>query len=1078
MPLDSESMMVTPRECPSTKLLSSYVRGTLSDKEAETVAEHVETCVECEATVEKLEIEGDAILRAVRNLAPADSELASPECREALARAEAAGSVAFPESRDLEVPGDPALELPFRLGEYELLAKLGQGGMGAVYRARHIKLGKTVALKILTRDRVARPQAIARFEREMKAIGRLEHPNIVQALDAREIDGMHFLVMQCVEGKDVAQLADCCGPLGIADACEVIRQAAVGLQYAHERGLIHRDIKPSNLILTSAGQLKILDFGLALLGEDDGEGEGQNDATAIDDGGTLTGEGQAMGTADYVAPEQVTDGHQVDHRVDIYSLGCTLYRLLGGRPPFFGPSYRTSSAKMAAHAHDKPPSIREFRPDVPKDLAALLHRMLAKNPSERLEAADVAAKLEPYAQTANLSSLLRRKATDENGSSATLALSSGDGRRISWKRGLLPAALGGTALLLLGGIITIATDRGILEIETSDDDAKVTISRDGREVAICDPRTDKTISLWSGQYELTLADGVKELVLSADHFAIRRGEKVIVKVASVVPSKKISRDRRAAERVLTLGGRITLSASPSAPAQEFGKVEDLPQEPIHLRSVNAASCSLADADAKLLEGCSTVEEIDFGRTGVSDAGVLCLPLGSLRRLALCATKVGIASLQYLGGATRLEHLDLWGCGEVEDNAMVHVAGLHQLQDLCLDGTRVTDAGVATIASLPALRELHVCSMGITDAGILQLKASASLRSLYIGCNAQIDDISLDRIGTLTNLELLMICRTRVTDAGLKHLQRLSRLEHLDLNYNQITDAGLAHLGVLRKLQVLKVQGTSVSDVGVGAIRSALPGCRVEVDDTIHPQAGVSAKTHEAAKTPEGESGSSVSRVEETQTPGPSSQTPQDSVSAWPAVLEQDLAAIQGTWVAEYRDRSGRVVKQMLKRVYGTKERVTRWNGEGQVISDGENDFVLELDGSRRVFQTIKNGELGLRYGYRVDGNHFVELAANYTLTWTRIPATSKTVVEIGSSVHGEPAVNVTAWVNGAAQVNDLSLGSSRGHRLDVAYGDRVRLRVRWKEQEEETSFTVAHKPERVQIAVSANKLELVHSFPH
>ena len=165
----------------------------------------------------------------------------------------------------------------------------------------------------------------------MKAVGKLVHPNIVHAYDAGEEAGIHFLVMEYVDGVDVTRIQKRCGQLAVADACEIVRQAAIGLQHAHENRMVHRDIKPSNLLATKDGVVKVLDLGLALLHE--------GDAAAARD---LTNTGQVMGTLDYMAPEQADDTHAVDIRADIYSLGCTLYSLLAGQPPFAGPQFTTA----------------------------------------------------------------------------------------------------------------------------------------------------------------------------------------------------------------------------------------------------------------------------------------------------------------------------------------------------------------------------------------------------------------------------------------------------------------------------------------------------------------------------------------------------------------------------------------------------------------------------------------------------------------------------------------------------------------------------------------------------------------
>ena len=271
-------------------------------------------------------------------------------------------------------PGEPAstatVDLP-KLGEYQLLEQLGSGGMGTVYKALHTKLDRHVAIKVLPKGRLQDEQAIARFEREMKAIGSLAHPNVVRATDAREIAGTRFLVMELLDGLDLDQVVRRCGPLRVADACEVVRQASLGLQCAHEHNLVHRDIKPSNLMLTSSGQVKILDLGLARTEFAHAPGE------------ELTATGQALGTIDYMAPEQVAEKAAVDVRADIYSLGCTLYKLLTGNAPFSGRGCETVFEKMQAHLKKPPPQIRSVRRDVPPDLAAIIYRMLAKSPEER-----------------------------------------------------------------------------------------------------------------------------------------------------------------------------------------------------------------------------------------------------------------------------------------------------------------------------------------------------------------------------------------------------------------------------------------------------------------------------------------------------------------------------------------------------------------------------------------------------------------------------------------------------------------------------------------------------------------------
>jgi len=277
-----------------------------------------------------------------------------------------------------------------RLQNYEIGELIGAGGMGAVYRARHIWLGRTVALKIV--DAGADPDAIERFQIEVRASGALDHPNIVRASDGGRQGSACFLVTEYIDGEDAAQLVARRGPLTVSDACEVVRQAALGLQHAHEHGLVHRDVKPSNLLVDRAGVTRLIDFGVARL------------ATSC---AALTSSGQLLGTLDYLAPEQASNAHEIDIRADVYSLGCTLYFLLCGAPPFAGAQFHSPAAKIQAHRTAAPPPLPCIRETLPRGVAACLERMLAKSPQDRFATpGDVATALTPYCHGTDLARLV------------------------------------------------------------------------------------------------------------------------------------------------------------------------------------------------------------------------------------------------------------------------------------------------------------------------------------------------------------------------------------------------------------------------------------------------------------------------------------------------------------------------------------------------------------------------------------------------------------------------------------------------------------------------------------------------
>jgi WD40 repeat protein len=519
---------------PSVDKLRTFGLGGLAAEEASVIEEHVSHCKECCRTL--AEVGSDTFIDLLQNargksltaaptLAPKDGLSAGeaevvPDGGQTSAAAPAAQAVSG-------VPPELATH-----PRYRVLGLLGSGGMGAVYKAEHRLMERVVAVKVMAQALVGNAAGVERFRREFKASARLTHPNIVAAYDAEQAGDLHFLVMEYVEGTDLARWVAERGPLPVAEACDYVRQAALGLQHAHDHGMIHRDIKPHNLMRTRDGTIKILDFGLARLAAEAG---------AVPSG--VTGQNTLLGTVDYLAPEQADDARRADIRSDIYSLGCTLYHLLSGQPPF---PRGTLVQKIMAHTERQPPSLLERRSDLPPGLARMVGRMMAKLPEQRYQTpAKVATALEPFTGATAVLSRADRPARSGGarprtspGHSRRLprkeaipdVLPAGPGRRRRWPvvAALLLLALGGLAAA--AAVYYIQTDNGRLIIKTDDPDIEVVIKQNGNLVRIIDTKTSKEVKLTSGRYDLELNGQPDALALSPDRVTIRRGD---TKVATV-----------------------------------------------------------------------------------------------------------------------------------------------------------------------------------------------------------------------------------------------------------------------------------------------------------------------------------------------------------------------------------------------------------------------------------------------------------------------------------------------------------------------------------------------------------------
>ncbi len=330
------------------------------------------------------------------------------------------------------------------LGDFHILRRIGSGGMGQVYLARQKSLNREVALKLLRNDLNANLTALARFQAEAQAVAKLNHPNIVHIHQVGEADGLRYMVLEFVEGRNLRDYLVRRGSLGLPVTLSVMRQVSLALEKAHEQGIVHRDIKPENILVTRKVEVKVTDFGLSRFFA------GEQPAT------NLTQSGLTLGTPLYMSPEQV-QGSAVDHRSDIYSFGVTCYHLLAGEPPFRGASAFDVALK---HVQEQPRLLTDLRPDLPAALCGMVHKMMAKNPNDRYQSArDVLRDLAKVREgrAADAANLALTQEVGPPAESATLALSQSGAvpaARPGVGRWLLPLAA--CALAALGGVVVYA----------------------------------------------------------------------------------------------------------------------------------------------------------------------------------------------------------------------------------------------------------------------------------------------------------------------------------------------------------------------------------------------------------------------------------------------------------------------------------------------------------------------------------------------------------------------------------------------------------------------------------------------
>jgi serine/threonine protein kinase len=552
--------------------------------------------------------------------------------------------------------------------------------MGRVFKARQVRLDRIVALKVILPERLADAGAVERFQREARAIARLSHPNIVTVHDCGIAGNTSFLVLEYVEGTDLAKRIRA-SPVPVQQACDYVRQTALALQHAHERGLVHRDIKPGNLLIDAGGaQVKVLDLGLALLVKAPNT---HMSSTA------LTGAGAVLGTLAYLAPEQALDPHRVDIRADLYSLGCTFYELLTGQVPFPGASFAEA---VLLHQSAQPRAVRQLRPEMPAEVAAIVEKLMAKRPEDR------------YQTPAELAAALAALGGPTAGIPSSLSVNRR--RRLIWL-GLATAAA--TVLLAL------LTWRFIVP---GPKDTDVPSPRDVPQK----PTGLAALRQLGGKIEFDERDPARPVVsIILDRTPITDADLVHLQGLNRLKALNLVGTSITDAGLVYLHGLSGLQwlelTGTQVSDEGLAQLRDL----TNLEWLFLNYTKITDSGLRHLQMLSKVKTLQLGGTAITDRGLHHLEkLPQLSTLTLYNTKLTSEGLKQFASFPELTDLNL-AYTQVGDAGLAHLEALPHLRTLTLDGTDVSDAGLIELQKLKQIEQIYLRNTKVSDAGAAALR---------------------------------------------------------------------------------------------------------------------------------------------------------------------------------------------------------------------------------------------------------------------------------------------------------------------------------------------------------------------
>jgi serine/threonine protein kinase/Leucine-rich repeat (LRR) protein len=694
------------------------------------------------------------------------------------------------------------------LRDYVLLDRLGAGGLGTVYKAQNRKSGQIVAIKVLSPAATRSPDAVKRFQREAEAAGRLNHANIVRALDTGEFEGQHFIVMEFVDGVDLSNYVKKQGPLPLEQAVGCIVQVARALAYAHEQGVIHRDIKPGNLLLSRDGHIKILDMGLARLNDPASAATGQ-----AAEG--LTQTGQVMGTVDYMAPEQALHTRLADARADVYSLGCTFYRLLTGKIPYEADSL---VMKILAHREQPIPSLRASVPAVPVATDLVFQRMMAKKPEDR------------HQTMTELADDLERSLTTPAAKVAKVAL--------PLPVDLLPQpdASSSSSISLAPLPVRPATTTHALHSQSttapvlvSPSDTSVSaIARRKRGVPAWMYAAAALVILGAGGAMFTLMRGGSEPEVAenkvipatsggeaANNGSLDKTEKTDQSTGGAMPPKDSSTTIPPAPQPAATG---SVAGSPDRPAANPPSRSTPPNfTPAATTSKVTAATPVPPASNT---STSNVDDRELAKWALERDLMLWIydPATKLTREVNRPEHLPSDEVFIMGLRTKR-------AGQLRDEDLLKLSEGIDISALVVHGPTITDESLPYFASFPLLNTIYLIDAPIHDTHLAELQKVKRLLNLSLG-GSQVTDAGLDALSQLTTVSYLNLSGLQVTDSGVAKLSTLTRLGYLNLSNTQITDEAIATLVNFKNLKRLMITGTKISETGLQQLRAGLPQCEL------------------------------------------------------------------------------------------------------------------------------------------------------------------------------------------------------------------------------------------------------------